>query len=82
MNFEVNSGEFVAIIGCSGAGKTTLMNLMSGYSSASSGQIRINGFDLAKDYSLFKGNVAYVPQREILHDTLTLKETLMYAMEL
>lgn len=81
-NFEVNPGEFVAIIGCSGAGKTTLMNLMSGYSSVSSGQIIINGVDLAKDYSLFRGNVAYVPQREILHDTLTLKETLMYAMEL
>ncbi len=81
-SFEVKSGEFVAIIGCSGAGKTTLMNLMSGYSSVSSGQIFINDVDVSKEYGNMKGNVAYVPQREILHDVLTLKETLYYAMQL
>ncbi len=81
-SFEVKSGEFVAIIGCSGAGKTTLMNLMSGYSSVTSGQVLINNVDVTREYDHMKGSVAYVPQREILHDTLTLKETLQYAMQL
>lgn len=82
VNLEVNDGEFVAIIGCSGAGKTTLMNLLSGYSRISKGEIRVDGIDLKDNYGKLKGSIAYVPQREILHDTLTLKETLFYGMQL
>lgn len=82
VNFEVKSGEFVAIIGCSGAGKTTLMNLMSGYSNVSAGEIWIDGINLKEGFSYLKESIAYVPQREILHDSLTLKETLLYGMQL
>ena len=48
VSFEINSGEFVAIIGSSGSGKSTLMNLLGALDRPSSGQITIGGQLLAK----------------------------------
>ena len=41
LSLTVNRGEFIAIVGCSGAGKTTLMNIMSGYTKPSKGQVLV-----------------------------------------
>lgn len=82
VNLTVNSGEFVAIVGCSGAGKTTLMNILSGYNKPSSGHLYIDGMDLHKNEDYFKGKVAYVPQQEILDKTLTLYKSLDYSLSL
>jgi putative ABC transport system ATP-binding protein len=43
LNLQVNRGEFVIIIGCNGAGKTTIMNIISGYRQPDSGEIIIDG---------------------------------------
>lgn len=48
VDFEVNKGEFVVIVGPSGAGKTTILNLLGGMDKASSGQILVDGQDVAK----------------------------------
>ena len=47
-DFEVNKGEFVVIVGPSGAGKTTILNLLGGMDKATSGQILVDGQDVAK----------------------------------
>lgn len=48
VDFEVNKGEFVVIVGPSGAGKTTILNLLGGMDKATSGQIIVDGQDVAK----------------------------------
>lgn len=82
LSLGVKRGEFVAIVGCSGAGKTTLMNILSGYSLPSRGHVYIDGIDITKEEEYFKGRVAYVPQEEILDKTLTLYKSLEYSLKL
>lgn len=82
LSLTINSGEFVAIVGCSGAGKTTLMNILSGYSRPSKGKVYIEGLDILKEEEYFKGKIAYVPQEEILDQTLTLYKSLEYSLKL
>ncbi|MDO5044255.1 MAG: ABC transporter ATP-binding protein [Coriobacteriia bacterium] len=48
VNFEINEGEFVIIVGPSGAGKTTILNLLGGMDFASSGQILIDEKDIVQ----------------------------------
>ena len=47
VSFEVNKGEFVVIVGPSGAGKTTILNLLGGMDQATSGSIMVDGQDVA-----------------------------------
>ncbi len=82
LSLSVNKGEFIAVVGCSGAGKTTLMNILSGYNRPSHGHVYIDGFDLFENEDFFKGKIAYVPQQEILDQTLTLQKSLEYSLAL
>lgn len=48
IDFEINKGEFVVIVGPSGAGKTTVLNILGGMDPASSGQVIVDGQDIAR----------------------------------
>ena len=74
--------EMVAIIGGSGAGKTTFMNCISGYSIPTKGRVLINGLDLYNNYHYVKNIIGYVPQQDIVYDGLTLESMLQYAAKL
>lgn len=82
VSLSIKPGELVAIIGGSGAGKTTLMNAISGYSKPSSGHVLINGEDLYDTYEALKNIIGYVPQQDIVYDNLTLFSMLNYAAKL
>ena len=47
ITFEMEKGEFVVIVGPSGAGKTTVLNILGGMDSATSGQVFVDGEDVA-----------------------------------
>lgn len=75
---DIGSNEFVAIIGGSGAGKTTVMNAMSGFDSQIQGKVFCNGIDLRKNFSSMKNMIGFVPQQDIIYENLKLHKMLYY----
>ena len=82
VSLSIEPGELVAIIGGSGAGKTTLMNAICGYNRPTSGHVLINGEELYDTYDALKNIIGYVPQQDIVYDNLTLFSMLDYAAKL
>ncbi|NLN30042.1 MAG: ATP-binding cassette domain-containing protein [Bacteroidales bacterium] len=78
MNFIVESGNFVGIMGGSGVGKTTLFNLLHGKIKPTEGNLYINGYDIHADSGEIKGLIGYVPQDDMLIEELTVYQNLYY----
>ncbi|MCM1335578.1 MAG: ABC transporter ATP-binding protein/permease [Bacteroides sp.] len=78
---KINRGETVAFVGASGAGKTTILNLVIGFLRANSGKILIDGEDLnTLDLQSYRQHIAVVPQTPILF-TGTIRENITYGAE-
>lgn len=76
LTFEVRPGEVIGVLGQNGAGKTTLLELMLGYTTPTSGCVRIFGRE-ARDLSgEIKRRVGFVPQQDELLNQLTVAEQL------
>lgn len=82
VSLTIHPGEFVGLMGPSGAGKSTLMNALNGYVAPSGGAVLINGRDLYEQYDMFRGQIGYVPQDDIMHGDLTVGEALYYTARL
>ncbi|MDR0219985.1 MAG: FHA domain-containing protein [Lachnospiraceae bacterium] len=82
VDLHIKPGEMVAIVGGSGAGKTTVMNCLSGYSHPSEGSVLVNGMDLYANFEALKSIIGYVPQADIVFDNLTVSDMLRYAARL
>lgn len=81
MSFSVKAGETIAFVGASGAGKTTILNLVIGFLKADSGQILIDGNDIGSfNIRSYRKNIAVVPQTPILF-TGTIRENITYGAE-
>lgn len=81
LNFKIQPGETVAFAGCSGSGKTTILNLAVGFLKADSGQVLVDGNDLMElDLHSYRKQIAVVPQQSILF-TGTLRENITYGSE-
>ena len=87
LSFEVDKGEFVAIMGASGSGKTTLLNCISTIDKVTSGHIFVGGEDITK----LKGNnlnkfrrekLGFIFQDFNLLDTLTAYENISLALSI
>ena len=62
INLRINSGTFVALVGPSGAGKTSLVDLVLGVISPTSGSVMISNYPSSQIPHLYPGNIGYVPQ--------------------
>jgi ABC-type multidrug transport system fused ATPase/permease subunit len=70
MSFVINKGEFVAFVGASGSGKTTIIDLIMGLNSPSNGKIFVDGVSL--DYyeiNSYRKKISYIPQTNLLINT-------------
>lgn len=74
--------EFVAIVGVSGAGKSTLLNALNGYQPATQGRVCVNGQDLYKNFNAYRMSLGYVPQDDIIHGDLEVRQALDFSARL
>ena len=72
ISFKINPGEVIALVGESGVGKSTMMDLISRYNIPTSGKIFLDGIDIQKiDLKNLRQNIAIVPQEvSLFNDTL------------
>ncbi len=81
-SFSEESGRLVGILGGSGVGKSTLLNLLSGPLDPDTGYVEINGYDVHKDRFKVKGIIGFVPQDDLLIEELTVYQNLYYNAKL
>ena len=82
VSLSVLPGEFVAIMGPSGSGKSTLLQALNGFRPAGKGTVELNGQNLYKSQSQFRSVIGYVPQDDIIHETLSVYRALYYSAHL
>lgn len=81
INFEAKAGETVAIIGSTGAGKSTLINMIPRFYDVESGVVKINGIDVREmDQSSLRQKIGLVPQKAVLF-TGTIASNMRYGKE-
>lgn len=82
VSFNLGPRNLMAIVGPSGAGKSTLLGALTGFRPATHGQVLYAGRDLYADYDDLRQRIGLVPQQDILHQALTLKQALGYGAKL
>lgn len=82
VSLSIAPREFVALVGGSGTGKSTLMKALCGYAPATAGQVLVNGDDFYRNFDAYRTVLGYVPQDDILHRTLPVERALGYAARL
>ncbi|MDF1575822.1 MAG: ATP-binding cassette domain-containing protein [Bacteroidales bacterium] len=83
-NLQEESGRLIGIMGGSGVGKSTLLNVLNGNLKPQQGEILINGFNLydEKEKEQLKGIIGFIPQDDLLLEELTVRQNLYYNAKL
>ncbi|MCK9203697.1 MAG: ATP-binding cassette domain-containing protein [Bacteroidales bacterium] len=81
-SFTAESGELIGVMGGSGVGKSTLLNVLNGNLTLKQGHILINGYNLEKDKEKLQGIIGFVPQDDLLIEELTVFQNLYYNAKL
>ena len=82
VSFCVRAGEVVGLLGRNGAGKTTALNLITGYFPPTEGIVRIGGKEMLADPRGCKRMIGYLPEKPPLYDEMTVEEYLLFVSEL
>ncbi len=82
ITFTVKDGEVVGLLGQNGAGKSTTMNMITGFIEQTEGTIIVNGFDIMKKSLKAKKQIGYMPENVPLYSELTVKEFVSYMAEI
>ena len=82
VTFTVKKGEILGFLGQNGAGKSTTMNIITGYLSSTSGTVTIDGHEILEDPIEAKRRIGYLPEHPPLYLDMTVKEYLNFMYEL
>lgn len=80
ISFEVPTGQFAAMMGRTGAGKTTILECICGLRKPDSGTVKLNGKDVTNLHPADR-NIGYVPQEGALFTTMTVFDNMAFALE-
>ncbi len=78
LTFSVGKGEIVGFLGPNGAGKTTTMRMIAGFTTATSGAIRVAGYDMATQNEEAARRLGYLPEQPPLYDMLEVTQYLEF----
>jgi ABC-type multidrug transport system ATPase subunit len=81
VSFRIKPGDFVCVLGPSGAGKTTLVRAILGEREITAGRLLLGGHDVFREADALRGAIGYVPQRDVNPEALPVERALHYAAE-
>ena len=81
-NISEESGQLIGIMGGSGVGKSTLLNVLNGNLTLNHGEIRINDYDIHRNRLAVQGLIGFVPQDDLLIEELSVFQNLYYNAKL
>ena len=82
VSFSIDTGEIVGLLGHNGAGKTTIMKMLTGYLEPSAGTITIDGLDIAEQRREAQRHIGYLPENCPLYPEMTVLDSLDYQASL
>ena len=82
ISFEIGRGEIVGFLGENGAGKSTTMNILTGYLSSTFGKVLIDGVDILEDPMTAKKKIGYLPEQPPVYLDMTVEEYLSFGYDL
>lgn len=82
VSFKIPQGEVVGLLGHNGAGKTTIMKMLTGYLEPSAGTITINGLDIVEKQEAVKSLIGYLPENLPLYPEMIVADYLEYVASL
>jgi ABC-2 type transport system ATP-binding protein len=82
VSFTIGQGEIVGLLGHNGAGKTTIMKMLTGYLEPSGGRVTVDGVSLAEDPKTVQSQLGYLPENLPLYPEMSVADYLDYAAEL
>ncbi len=82
VSFSLPPANMLAVVGPSGVGKSSLLNALTGFKPAGEGAVFFGGRDLYASYDELRSRMGYVPQEDIVHPQLRVREALTFAAEL
>ena len=82
VSFRAPEGQIVGLLGQNGAGKSTTLNILTGYLSPTSGQVLVDGMDLLQNARECKRLIGYLPEKPPLYDEMTVRSYLRFVCEL
>lgn len=82
VSFSIAKGEIVGLLGHNGAGKTTIMKMLSGYLEPNAGEIRLEGQTLAENLKALQQKIGYLPESLPIYPEMVVADYLDYAAEL
>ncbi|MEN8762958.1 MAG: ATP-binding cassette domain-containing protein [Thiogranum sp.] len=82
VSFQIGRGEVVGLLGHNGAGKTTIMKMMTGFLEPTSGSIRVENLEVGKDTHAIQSRIGYLPENCPLYPEMTVIDYLDYQASL
>ncbi len=82
ISFDVRKGEILGLLGPNGAGKSTTMKILTGYISATSGEVTVDGLDLFREPLETRRRIGYLPESTALYTDMVVYDYLVYCGEM